>query len=114
MIDARLDASTEFAQKRKTFHNEVNAGQPGHQDAQLHLKQTVLYVIVETISSELNTRFEHLGQISEKFRFILQMSEMSKEDLEESARRYAATSRECVDRPNSRSLQAPFYVLNRN
>ncbi len=79
-------ASTEFAQKRnrkcKTFHDEVNAGQPGHQDAQLHFKQTVFYVIVDTISSELNTRFENLGQISEKFRLILQMSEMSKEELE--------------------------------
>lgn len=47
-----------------------------------------------TISSELNTRFENLGQISEKFRFILQMSEMSKEDFEESARCYAATWRD--------------------
>ncbi len=83
MTDARLlaneyDASTEFAQKRnrkrKTFRDEVNAGKPGHQDAQLHFKHT-LYVIVET-------RFENLGQISEKFRFILQMSEISKEYLE--------------------------------
>ncbi len=103
VTDARLlanecDASTEFAQKRnrkrKTFHDEVSAGQSGHQDAQLHFKQTVFYVIVDTISSELNTRFENLGRISEKFCFILQMSEMSKEDLEESARCYAATSRD--------------------
>ncbi len=101
MTDARLlankcDASTEFAQKRnrkrKTFHDEVNAGQPGPKDAQLNFKQTVFYVIVDTISSELNIRFENLGQISEKFCFILQMSEMSKEDLEESTRCYAAKS----------------------
>ncbi len=72
----------------------MNAEQPGHQDAQLNFKQTVFYVIVDTISSEFNTRFENLGQISDKFRFILQMSEMSKEDLEESARCYAATSRD--------------------
>ncbi len=103
MTDARLlanecDASTEFAQKRnrkrKTFHDKVNAEQPGHQNAQLHFKQTVFYVIVDTISSEFNTRFENLGQISEKFRFNLQMSEMSKKDLEESARCCAATSRD--------------------
>ncbi len=76
VTDARLsanecDASTEFAQKRnrkrKTFRDEVNAGKPGHQDAQLHFKHTVLYVIVET---------------QQKFRFILQMSEISKEYLE--------------------------------
>ncbi len=93
VTDARLlaneyDASTEFAQKRnrkrKTFHDEVNAGQQGHQDAQLNFKHMVLYVIFDTISSELNTRFENLGQISEKFRFIFQMSEMSKEYLEQS------------------------------
>ncbi len=40
----------------------------------------MFYVIVDTIRSELNTRFENLGQISEKFCFILQMTEMSKED----------------------------------
>ncbi len=49
VTDARLlanecDASTEFAQKRnrkrKTFRDEVNAGKPGHQDAQLHFKHT--------------------------------------------------------------------------
>ncbi len=109
VTDARLlanecDASTEFAQKRnrkrKTFHDEVNAEQPGRQDAQLHFKQTVFYVIVNTISSEFNTRFENLGQISEKFRFILQMSEMSKKDLEESA----DVMQQCVERPNSRDL----------
>ncbi len=77
VTDARLlanecDASTEFAQKCKTFHDEVNAGQPGHQDAQLHFKQTMFYVIVDTIRSELNTKFGNLGQISEKFCFILQ------------------------------------------
>ncbi len=75
-------SATESAKK---IHDEVNAEQPGHQNAQLHFKQTVFYVIVDTISSEFNTRFENLGQISEKFRFILQMSEMSKKDLEESA-----------------------------
>ncbi len=78
VTDARLlanecDASTEFAQKqnrkRKTFHDEVNSGQPGHQD-QLHFKQTVFYVIVDTISSELNKRSENLGQISDTFCLI--------------------------------------------
>ncbi len=102
MTDAHIlanecDASTEFAQKRnrkrKTFYDEVNAGQPGRQDAQLHIKQTVFYVIVDT-SRELNRRFKNLEQISEKFRFIFQMSEMSKKNLEESARCYAATSRD--------------------
>ncbi len=81
MTDARLlanecDASTEFAQKhnrkRKTFHDEVNAAQPGRPTS----FQTNGVVIVDTISSEPNTRFENLGQISKKCRFILQMSEM--------------------------------------
>ncbi len=85
VTDARLsanecDASTEFAQKRnrkrKTFRDEVNAGKPGHQDAQLHFKHTVLYVIVETQDLKI------WGRFSEKFRFILQMSEISKEYLE--------------------------------
>ncbi len=34
------------------------------------------------VCNRWNTRFENLGQISEKFRFILQMSEISKEYLE--------------------------------
>lgn len=100
------DASTEFAQKcnrkRKTFHDEVRASKPGHQNAQLHFKQTVFYVIVDTISSELNTRFENLGQILEKFRFILQINKISKEDLEESAKCYAVAG--CVERPHPRAL----------
>ncbi len=85
VTDARLsanecDASTEFAQKRnrkrKTFRDEVNAGKKGQQDAQLHFKHTVLYVIVETQDLKI------WGRFSEKFRFILQMSEISKEYLE--------------------------------
>ncbi len=67
VTDARLlanecDASTEFAQKRnrkrKTFRDEVNAGKPGHQDAQLHFKHTVLYVIVETQDLKIWGRFQ--------------------------------------------------------
>lgn len=63
----KCDASTEFAQKHnikcKTFYDEVSTGKPGHQNGHCHFKQTVFYVIGDTIRRELNTRFENFRNI---------------------------------------------------
>lgn len=112
-IAAEFEVDTEFTQKRnrkrKRFHDENNTSDdPQEQDAQTHFKQSVFYVIVDTVTNELSDRFQNLGQIAEKYRFIIEMDNMTQEDMEESVTRYALSTSDV-----SRDIIQEMYPASR-